>query len=128
MSSPDVPNAPEAPVRRSAWRAWAWAAAILLALPLLVLAGIAWLATTASGAAWLVARIPGLTVTAPQGSLLGDFAADRVIVVLAGGDDRVVIDGLRWEGLALRRAQAAPAWLRVEARALRAARIDLKLT
>jgi hypothetical protein len=66
-------------------------------------------------------------VTAPQGSLIGDFAAERVIVALPGSEDRILIDGLRWQGLALARAQAAPAWLRIEARAVHAARVELRL-
>ncbi|MBK6862879.1 MAG: hypothetical protein IPG91_04565 [Ideonella sp.] len=127
-NAPGAAQATTPPARHGAWRTWLWAsAATVLALPLLALGGIAWLATSASGTAWLVARVPGLTVTAPQGSLIGDFAAERVIVALPGSEDRILIHGLRWQGLALARAQAAPAWLRIEARALHAARVELRL-
>ena len=49
------------------------------------------------GTAWLLAHVPGLSVDAPQGALLGDFAARSV--TWQGGGDRIRLTGLRWQGL-----------------------------
>ena len=125
-TAPAEAAAPAAPRRR--WRALAWSVAgVLLALPALLVGGVVWLATTAAGTGWLLTQLPGLTVTAPQGSLLGDFAAERVLIALPASEDRIVIDELRWQGLTLARADAAHAWLRVQARSLRAARVELRI-
>ena len=39
-----------------------------------------------------------------------------------------MIDRLRWRGLAIRRASAPNAWLRIEAERLGADRVDVRLT
>src|SRR5436309_138166 len=59
---------------------WSLVAALLLVALLAVLgAGIAWSIRSEGGTAWLLARVPGLTVQVPRGALLdGDFAAQRV--------------------------------------------------
>lgn len=80
-----------------------WLLGITLAVPLLLLA--AWfgsygLVSTKSGSAWLLARLPGLRVAAPQGSLLGDFSARHLHLELPGGD-HLELQGLRWQGLTL---------------------------
>ncbi|MBP6777538.1 MAG: hypothetical protein KA151_09840, partial [Piscinibacter sp.] len=121
-------ESPVPPSPRRPWRTFAWtAAAVLLGLPTLLVGGAAWLAMTAGGTAWLVAQLPGVTVTAPQGSLVGDFAAERVLIALPASEDRIVIDDLRWQALTLARADAAHAWLRVQVRSLQAARVELRI-
>lgn len=136
MSGHRNPNEPAGDARAAgtpakkatAPRRWPWVVlSLVVALPLAALGALAWVATTAPGTAWLLARVPGLTITAPQGSLIGDFGAERLTLALPGGEDRIVVDGLSWQGLALSRAHAAPAWLRIEAGALHAARVDLQL-
>ncbi|HWI12152.1 MAG TPA: hypothetical protein VNU48_12540, partial [Burkholderiaceae bacterium] len=113
------------PARRSGvWRA-------VLALLLVVLAvaiGLAsagwWALRSERGSAWLLSLLPGVQVEAPQGRLLGDFAARRATIRLPGGDDRVVIDGLAWRGLRVERAPA-PLWARVTLASLEARRVEL---
>ncbi|MDP0947173.1 hypothetical protein, partial [Klebsiella pneumoniae] len=58
------------------------------------------LLTRASGSAWLLTHLPGVEVEAPQGSLLGDFSAGRVLLHWPGGS--LELRGLRWSGLGVR--------------------------
>ncbi|CAM3997145.1 translocation/assembly module TamB domain-containing protein [Roseateles saccharophilus] len=72
----------------------------LIALALLLAAATAfvgWLLQRPAGSAWLLARLPGVQVEAPEGALLGDFSARRVVVSWAGGSAE--LRGLRWAGL-----------------------------
>jgi translocation and assembly module TamB len=73
-----------------------------IGLPLLLVVAalglIAWLAHSTSGAAWLLARVPGLQVEAPEGMLLsGRFAARRLVYTWSGGS--IEIRGLSWEAM-----------------------------
>ncbi|MFG6465687.1 translocation/assembly module TamB domain-containing protein [Roseateles sp. BYS87W] len=71
-----------------------------LALLLVVLgtvALVAWLLQRPAGTEWLLGQLPGVEVQAPQGSLLGEFRAERVRLHWAGGD--VELQGLQWQGL-----------------------------
>ncbi|XHS80434.1 translocation/assembly module TamB domain-containing protein [Burkholderiaceae bacterium UC74_6] len=74
------------------WKRSLWFAA---PLPLFAALGLAVaLPFTEAGSAWLLRHIPGVQAEAPQGALLGDFAARRVD--LQFGADHIRIDGLRW--------------------------------
>ena len=79
----------------------------LLGTPVLLVAAViglgVWLLNQPSGSEWLLSKVPGLTVEAPQGSLLGDFAARRAVYTLPGGAGEVRITGLHWQGLRLTR-------------------------
>lgn len=79
----------------------------LLAMPLLLVSAViglaVWLLHQPSGSEWLLSKVPGLTVEAPQGSLLGDFAARRAVYTMPGGMGEVRLTGLRWQGLSLTR-------------------------
>ncbi|MDI4634019.1 translocation/assembly module TamB domain-containing protein [Pelomonas sp. V22] len=80
-----------------------WLIGTALAVPVLTLTtvlGAYGLASTESGSAWLLARLPGVQVQAPQGSLLGSFSARQVHVALPGGDS-LDLRGLRWQDLTL---------------------------
>lgn len=78
---PDVPLAPApASLRLPALR---WLVGLPLALLLLVVLGAIALLHSETGTAWLLRQVPGLTVTAPRGALLGE---------------RLGADALRWEG------------------------------
>ena len=93
----------------------------LLALAVLCTAGgavVYGLLASAPGTAWLLARVPGLSVDAPQGALLGDFAARSVS--WQSGADRVRLTGLRWQGL-------RASWRRVSIDQLQADTLDLAL-
>lgn len=126
----DAANAPMAAVpaprrRRLGWRV----AGALLLLVLVLLAGLVgggwWAVRSESGSAWLLSMLPGVQVEAPQGRLLGDFAARRVVVQIPGGG-AVTLHQLAWRGLRIERA-SAPRWLRVRLDALGAERIDIAL-
>lgn len=102
------------PRRRALW--WlslgALAVALVAALGALLI-GLAW--TTEPPLAWLLARVPGLTVEGLRGTLRqGDFTIRRVDWRLPDGA-RLRIDDLRLEGLA---------WRDLYAMRLRAARAE----
>ena len=125
-----VPAPPPAPGPRQPGRLLAWTLGSLALGLVLALAVVWWVVGTPDGTAWLLARAPGVVVTAPQGSLLGDFSAERLEVALPGatGSDRVVIGGLRWRGLSFARATSDAAWLHLDIDSLQADRVDLLLT
>ncbi|MFT7722046.1 MAG: translocation/assembly module TamB domain-containing protein [Roseateles sp.] len=75
------------------------AAIALAALAAAAAAFVAWLLHGAAGSAWLLARLPGVQVEAPEGPLLGDFRARRLRLAWAGGEAE--LRGLRWTGLDL---------------------------
>jgi translocation and assembly module TamB len=101
--------------------------ALFAAFALVLAAGaLVWAVRSESGTAWLLARVPGLEVTAPRGALLGgDFAAARV--QWRGGDGTlVVIDELAWQGLSIGfENQETPPW-RVSFERISARRIEFK--
>jgi translocation and assembly module TamB len=114
--------------RRTSFFTWA---AIGLALAALAVALVAWWALrTGGGALWLLGQLPGLKVEGVSGRLLGDLRIGRAELVLEGrqpGDTpgRVVVDDLRWQGLALAPAQGR-GWLRLQADTLQAARVTVQ--
>jgi translocation and assembly module TamB len=71
----------------------------LAALVLVAAAFIAWLLQRPAGGAWLLAQLPGVQVEAPEGSLLGEFRARRLLLSWAGGTAE--LRGLRWSGLGM---------------------------
>ena len=89
-------------------------------------AGLWWAVRSEAGSAWVVARLPGVEVTAPRGVLLGDFETGRVVVKLSGSD-QIVLTGLGWRGLQLARSEASGLWARVSFADLHASRIDVLL-
>ena len=115
-----------APRPRRGLRLWLAGAVALLALLAALVAAIAWALRSEAGTAWVLARLPGVSVEAPKGLLLGDFEARRVQVRLPGGDDTITIDGLRWRGLTLARGSEGR-WAHVVIDALRATRVDVQI-
>lgn len=89
-------------------------------------AALWWAVRTEGGSAWLVARLPGVGVTAPRGTLWGDFEAQRVVVALSG-TDQIVFTGLGWRGLQLARSGAPGLWARLSMAELHASRVDVQL-
>ena len=136
--SPGLPSAPDdaadgaapPPARRRGWRIAGWALGLLLLALAAVPAALWWALGTSSGTAWLLGQVPGLTVTAPQGGLMGEFSAERLDLVWPGAadGDHLRIDGPRWQGLALSRAVAAQARVRLDVDRLQATRVELRLT
>lgn len=71
---------------------------IALTLVLVLIVGfVAWLLQRPSGGAWLMAHLPGVQIEAPEGSLMGEFSARRLVISWAGGSAE--LRGLRWKGL-----------------------------
>jgi len=100
----------------------------LLALLLLAGALVAALWALAHGeapSAWLLGRLPGVTVTQARGALLGDFSADRIDVALPRGG-RAWLVGPRWQRLRLVWDARAPWCLGVRAEAVSAERLNLQ--
>ena len=126
-ADPPQPTAAPAPVRRP-WRALATAVPIVTrALLVCIVGGLIWAAGSEAGTAWLLARVPGLEVTAPKGSLLGgNFEAQRVVAALPADGGAVTLTGFAWRGLRMERAGAS-LWVRIVVDDLRAARVDLRL-
>ena len=89
-------------------------------------AALWWAVRTEDGSAWLTARLPGVEVTAPRGTLWGDFEARRVVVALSG-TDQIVFTGLGWRGLQLARSDAPGLWARLSMTELHASHVDVQL-
>jgi translocation and assembly module TamB len=83
---------PPPPRRAHRLRRALLAALILLLLVVLAVAGAAWWSLrTERGTAWALSRLPGVEVTKPRGSLLGDFGAEALTVRWGrGGEIRLV--------------------------------------
>lgn len=69
----------------------------LAVLVVLLAATVAWLLRSESGGAWVLARLPGVKIEAPEGSLMGEFRARRLLLSWAGGEAE--LRGLHWAGL-----------------------------
>ena len=119
--------------RRRWWAATLLAEAVLMVLMLVAAAGAAlwWALRSDSGSAWLLSLVPGVQVTAPRGTLLGDFNAQRVTIRLPGGTDTnpdtVTLTDVGWRGLHLQRRSPGGQWLHLAIDDLHASRIDLAL-
>ncbi len=108
-------------------RGWGWglAVALLLALVAVVVAGLGALSRSKSLQAGVLAHLPGVRVTAPQGNLFAQFQAERIEVDLPRGG-LIRIDGVRWHGLGVHRAPQAAWQIGVSLDALQARRLELK--
>nr|HET7858905.1 hypothetical protein [Caldimonas sp.] len=112
------------PPRRRGRRALRWLGATLAALALLVVATIAalwWALHDAGGSAWLLGRVPQLTVVAPRGSLIGDFAAERIEIAFPGSGV-LRLDAPSWHALAASRGDRGR-WLKLRIATLHADRV-----
>ncbi len=123
IDSPDV--VPPAPRRRRRYAWWLGAGAALLAVLVVLAVGVlAWALHTAAGSAWVVTLAPQLKVIAPQGSLLGDFSAERIEITLPGSSGVLRLDAPRWQALEAGRGTAGR-WLSLTIASLHADRITL---
>lgn len=87
-------------------------------------AAVVLFARSDSGSAWLLARVPGLVVVAPQGRLVGGpFAAERV--EWRGGTRPVVVHGLAWRDTEWQWRPHEGAWLGVVIVDARATRVEV---
>ena len=74
--------------------------AVVLFLALAALATAWWAAHSPQATAWLLARVPNLSVAAPKGALMGEFSAATVEFRIPDSG-RLRIDDLAWRGLRL---------------------------
>ncbi|MEO5880917.1 MAG: hypothetical protein ABIQ06_00735, partial [Caldimonas sp.] len=117
------PAPPPRRPRRYLW--WLGGSAALLIVLAAIAAGVlVWALRTAAGSAWLVTLAPQLKVTSPRGSLLGDFAAERIDITLPGTGGVLRLDAPRWQALEARRGSAGR-WLHLTIASLHADRITL---
>jgi translocation and assembly module TamB len=138
VTEPDTPTAAPVPApRRLPARRWLRALALTLAPLLLFLAlvsaGIGWLLNDEQGSRWLLRVLPGVTATGTSGSLLGEFSAERVEIVLPGAaaaaahPDRIVIHRLSWSGVGLGWPVALSSWARLRFDRVQAERVDVQV-
>ncbi len=119
------PDAAPAPVPRrprgrriALWSGAAFAAGIVVVA--LAVGAVIWSVKHPAGSAWLLGFVPGLTVVEPRGSLVGDFAARRLVYVVPGvGELR--IEAPRWHALAASRGNQGR-WLHLAIDTLHAER------
>lgn len=87
--------------------------------------------TTATGTARLLAWLPKVTVTEPDGPLLGDFSARRIVVDIGSAehpDDRIVLERPAWRGLQLSRSALPGILARLEWQSVSVDRIEVVST
>src|SRR5215212_6145220 len=87
------------------WRPALWllgAVAVIAVGAALAIGGLIWSLHHERGSTWLLGRVPGLTLVEPQGSLIGDFSATRLVYVVPGvGELR--LEAPHWRALAASR-------------------------
>ncbi|WP_156901312.1 translocation/assembly module TamB domain-containing protein [Azohydromonas australica] len=89
------------------------ALAVLLLLLVLALASVLWWSLrTERGTAWALQRLPGVTVTHPRGSLLGDFGAEAVTVRWGTGGETRLVD-VAWTDLRVGRLHLGSPYARL---------------
>lgn len=101
-----------------------------LLIPALLGAGLLavfWTLKQDSGTAWLLARVPGLQIEAPQGALLGDFSARRMVYTLPADGGRITLNGVAWRGSNLAWSSAPQLWGVLKLAYLHVDRLDIAL-
>ncbi|MFG6447076.1 translocation/assembly module TamB domain-containing protein [Roseateles sp. BYS180W] len=106
-----------------------WLRTLLVAVGLCALALLlpVWLLGSQAGTRWLLGHVPGLHVTQPQGSLLGDFRAAQLRYELPAQGGSVQIDAPQWQQLRLQWDASQRFWARLTLRQLSAERVQLHL-
>lgn len=118
------------PPKRRRWRRTLLGTGVLV-LVFALLGGMVgalfWAAGSATGTAWLLARLSlsgiGVQVIEPQGMLIGDLQAKQVIITKGG--TRIVIDRPVWRALSVSYTPVPDMWARVHVRALAAERVTV---
>jgi len=90
----------------------------------LAIALLAWALQSATGSAWLVGWLPQVSIVAPKGSLLGDFSAERLDIILPGALS-LRLDSPRWHALGASRGDHGR-WLHLKIDTLHADRVTLR--
>ena len=93
--------------------------------------GASWLLRSEGGSAWLLSRLPGVTVTGLRGAVLSEhFEADRVHIDVGARlksitIEALVADGVRWRWLP--QGQDSLTWIGLDAKRLSARQVDVQL-
>ena len=123
---PAAPSDP-APRRRRRGRGLLW---VLLAIPVLlglVALALTWALKTEGGTAYVLAKVPGLSLQNARGRLLGDFDVERAELVLPGTEDRIVLEQLQWRNVRLAWNRSPLLWGEVRADRLAIARLRVQV-
>ena len=101
-----------------------------LSVPALLAAvalGVFWALKQDSGTAWLLARVPGLQIEVPQGTLLGDFSARRLVYTLPADGGRITLNGVVWRSSSVAWSSAPQLWGVLKLAYLHVDRVDIAL-
>ncbi|MEO8279563.1 MAG: translocation/assembly module TamB domain-containing protein [Ideonella sp.] len=113
--------------RRSRWRIALVSLAVVIVLLLIAVPlGLVWSLKSQTGSIWLLGQVPGLTITKPRGSLLGDFAAERIEYRFGDGG-LLTLEDPQWQGLVVSRSRLDGHWAAVDLRSLQSRRASLVL-
>ena len=117
------PNTINPPRRRGLLRGLLLSLLTLLAL--LVLTGLILFASVHNNKAssWWLGVLPGVEVTGPQGSLMGDFCAAHVNITLPQAGGPLRLEKLCWQGVQWSAADAPGAWFHLRLQNLQAQRL-----
>jgi translocation and assembly module TamB len=98
---------------------------LLTLLALLVLTGLLLFASVHSNKAssWWLGVLPGVEVTGPQGSLMGDFCADQINISLPQAGGHLRLEKLCWQGVQWSAADAPGVWFHLRLQNLQAQRL-----
>jgi translocation and assembly module TamB len=128
----DAPSSAPQPARTPASRRWRIALRALVALLIaalvcaaLTVALVVWAARSEAGMRTLLSFAPGVRVSAPSGTLIGDFGAERIEIALPR-DGAVVLTQFRWRGLRPERLASAPWGWRVVIDVLETGQVQLQ--
>lgn len=124
MTTPRRASAVAAPWRTA--RRWLLVALAALLLLAVLAAVLLYSLRTQAGTRWWLGMWPGLTVEQPQGALLGDFQARRVVWRGGTQDPGVELHGLAWQGLAWRALPAPHAWVGLRVNSMRVQQLTLQ--
>ncbi len=103
-AAPPAARPARPPRRRIRWRIALLSLASLIVLLLIAVPlGLVYTLKSQNGSSWLLGQLPGLTVTKPRGSLLGDFDAERIEYRFGDGG-LLILEDPQWRGLAVSRS------------------------
>ena len=107
------------------WLAWGLGSVLALLLAVALIGGtvIGWTLHTTGGAAWVLARVPGLSVTGVRGVLGGEFTAERIEIELPNSQKIVLLDA-GWREPALHAVPGVPHGWRLHLQSLHARRVE----
>jgi len=81
--------------RRRVWRWLGAAGGTLIAVVLMAIGALLWAVHSPYGTAWLLGWAPQLSVVGAKGSLIGNFAAERIDITLPGSGV-IRLESPRW--------------------------------